>query len=121
MMRGWRPSIGRISGRPLTFKFLLLIFKVFTQDRVPFSLLLSSSLTFQFPVGSLRFLPDQGSAASSAVLLEEPFQWFFALFPGSKKSAKVTLQVSAGVVADSSSSELSAHQMAPLHDEAVTR
>ena len=48
------------------------------------------------PGGGLQdFLPDQGSAASSAVLLEEPFQCFFALW--AEKSAKVTRQSSARV------------------------
>ena len=40
------------------------------------------------------------------------FNGFFALFPDFKKSARVTRQVSARVVADTSSSSLGAHQMA---------
>ena len=51
------------------------------------------------PCGGLQdLLPDQGSAASSAVLPDDPFQgFFFALFPG-EKSVRVAWQVSAGVV-----------------------
>ena len=65
------------------------------------------------PGGGLQdFLPDQASAASSAVLPEEPFQGEFSNFSPGEKGAKVTRQSSARVHGHSSSSELSAHQIA---------
>ena len=43
------------------------------------------------PGGGLQdFLPDHGSADSSAVLPDEPFEGFFRTFPRTQKSAKVT-------------------------------
>ena len=66
------------------------------------------------PGGLQGFLPDQGSS-SRRLLPEEDdgFQAVFRTFPQPKKSAKVTRQSSPRVPASASSSELSAHQMAP--------
>ena len=74
------------------------------------------------PSGDLQgSRPGQGSAASSpshspAGVLEdanEPVEGFFRTFPRPKKSAEVTRQWSARELRHSSSSTLSAHQMAP--------
>ena len=56
---------------------------------------------------NVRF--GQGSTASSSAPPEELFQGVFRTFPRPEKSAKVSWQVSAGVVANSSSSTPAAH------------
>ena len=61
------------------------------------------------------FRPGQISTTSSSFSrsADEPFEGDFRTFPQKKKSARVTGQVSAELGAQSSSSTLSAHQMAP--------
>ena len=64
--------------------------------------------------GLQGFLPGQGSSSRRFLQDEdEGFQGFFRTFPQPQKSAKVTRQSSPRVPASASSSELSAHQMAP--------
>ena len=82
------------SGSSLTFQYKVEVFKVYAQDRVPQPHLLLLTLQLVF---------DDA---------DEAFQRMFRTFPRPKKSARLTQQVSAGVVADTSSSELSARQMA---------
>ena len=66
------------------------------------------------PRGGLQgFPPDQGSAATFPVPLGDAGDGFFRTFSPPNKSAKVHGQVSASVHGHSSSSDLSAHRMAP--------
>ena len=90
------------------------VFKVFTQDKVHFSALLSRSLTFLFLVEVLTIF--------SLILVRQLFPQFrlkgwascFSHFSAFEKSAEVPGQVGARVHGHPSSSELSAHQMARL-------
>ena len=109
-----RVRLRLLSSRPLTFQFLVVflamdVLKVFSRlektGEIP-------------PGGGLQdFLPDQGFAASSPVMLEEPFQGVCRTFFPGGKSAKVTRQVRASVPQHTSSSKLSAHQMPAAHRE----
>ena len=73
----------------------------------------SPTLGLRLRGGLQGFFPGQGSTA----LLDAPqehFQWFFLTFPQLKKSNRVSAHSSAELGAHSTSSTLSAHQMAHL-------
>ena len=112
-----------LTSRPLTFQFqgvgyrALEVFKVFTQDKVRCSALLSRTFTIEFPAEVFKiFVPVRAQQRLPQFSPESRFKGFFELFQP-KKSAEVGRQVGTGVVADSSSSTPAACGQATLADD----
>ena len=95
------------------------VFKVHEQDRVQQQRTWSRSSKFQlamefFKVFAQARVPQLPHRVGCLQTQMQEFEGFFALFPGPKKRVEVTRQLSPRVLRCVSSSELSAHQMAPV-------
>ena len=116
----------RTWSRSLTFQSLWVggrvaeVFKVLSQYRIQ-QLLRSRSLIFQLAVEAFKVFAQARvpQRPLPAVRFLTPIQGVSRTFPQSKKSAKVTRQSSPRVPASVSSSELSAHQVAPVGESDV--
>ena len=103
-----------LSSVTLTFQCLVVVrldkevFKVFSPGQSSTAPFVEQIVDIPVPGGGLQdFLPNQGSAASSSVPADEPFQWVSQTLPSGKKCA-LWRQVSAELGGHVSSSTLAA-------------